>query len=147
VSQNRLTNSKQNRTPSFGDTVNGSLASVIRHIVILALTLSPAYAISEELWQRILSHLSSRKIAQLRLASQSFQCITKRMLERLIQEETPWFWKLELIEETYQRYCDALRLKSGITKSTKHDIDWLEGWEHLCILKKSIKGSGNRVRI
>jgi hypothetical protein len=61
------------------------------------------------------------------------------MLKRLIQEEIPWFLELEQIEEIFQKHCEAMRLNNPRFKGTKYYINWLEVWEHLQVLKKSIR--------
>jgi hypothetical protein len=78
----------------------------------------------EELRRLIVSNLASGDIANLRLASRSFLDVTKAMFRRLLLEEMPWFWEIDVIAETYQKRCDYFKSGDPTYADNRYGINW-----------------------
>jgi hypothetical protein len=92
-----------------------------------------------EIRDMILSHLSSRDIAQLQFISRSYRQLTKSLFRSLIQKEKPWFWELERLEQ-------VVHDRSNLNWK-RQDINWMTVWTGLQRLQSDVLGIRNRVRI
>jgi ribosomal protein S27AE len=110
----------------------------------------PFTGLPTELKNMIVSHLSSKDIASLRLTSRSFRQISRTVFRRLIREELPWFWEYDTLEE-YRLEClqyeNGLSQEAAATKHTQMTVNWLEIYTRLCIAKRTILGVQNRARV
>ena len=108
----------------------------------------------------VLSHLSSKDIGNLRLASRTFRQLPNRLFFRLVQDELPWFWEIDELRAACAEYCERLYnmqnpLLSQLLsvhavrerKLLERDMNWLEVYKKLCLLKKAMLGVRNRARI
>jgi len=119
----------------------------------------PFNNLPEELRRLIIAQLPSHDIASLRLSSRSFRELSKSLFKRLLQEEMPWFWEIEDVEEAYyakddkgspeQNENEGDKGESGDKKGTQkaEAVNWLEVWVQLQSLKRGINGVRNRVRV
>lgn len=111
----------------------------------------------------VLSHLSSRDIGNLRLASRSFRQLPKQLFLRLIQEELPWFWEFDELrageDKFWKLFLSESDSEDGLAPMSKADVlrsregnyvknlNWLGVYKKLCSLKKGMLGVRNRARI
>ena len=108
----------------------------------------------------VLSHLSSKDIGNLRLASRTFQQLPNRLFFRLIRDELPWFWEIDELRAACAEYCEPLyNMQNPLLSQLlsvhavrgrellDRDMNWLEVYKKLCLLKKSMLGVRNRARI
>jgi hypothetical protein len=113
-----------------------------------------------ELKDMVLSHLSSKDIGNLRLASRTFQQLPNRLFFRLIRDELPWFWEIDELRAACAEYCEPLyNMQNPLLSQLlsvhavrerellDRDMNWLEVYKKLCLLKKLMLGVRNRARI
>lgn len=106
--------------------------------------------IPAELKNMLLSHLSSKDIGSLRLASRSFRQLPKTLFRRLVHDELPWFWEHEYLEEKDLECLQKEReisLAGAKEEQASKNVNWLEIYKHLLIAKRSILGVRNRARV
>ena len=119
-----------------------------------------------EIRNMILSSLSSKDIVALRLVSRSFRQLPKQLFKRLIREDMPWFWEIDVVIEEDEEYWQNLHddrniekdmetqdvsadkedVKKAATKKSR-DINWLDVYRQLRVLQKGNLGVRNRVRV
>lgn len=122
----------------------------------------PFLRLPVELKNMVLSHLSSRDIARLRLVSRSFRQLPKQLFFRLIMDELPWFWEFDELKQLdddwwrewfkndnpeKQRPEHANRIKKSREGNFTENVNWLAVYRQLVVLKKGILGVRNRARI
>jgi hypothetical protein len=106
----------------------------------------PFGKLSAELQYHILTHLSSRDTAHLRLASRSFRQLPKRLFKHLIRQELPWFWEIDNSQELNNQYWKEDLAEVG-REYTPREPNWLTVYERLQVMQKGLLGVRNRVRI
>jgi hypothetical protein len=113
-----------------------------------------------ELKDMVLSHLSSKDIGNLRLASRTFRQLPNRLFFRLIRDELPWFWEIDELRAACAEHREPLyNMQNPLLSQLlsvhavrerellDRDMNWLEVYKKLCLLKKAMLGVRNRVRI
>jgi len=109
-----------------------------------------------EVQTMVLSHLSSKEIGSLRLASRSFRQLPKSLFLDLIKKELPWFWEFDELMELDAKYRAKVGHDNNDEMAKAHleeerskikKVNWLTIYKHLIVLRRSILGVRNRARI
>lgn len=91
----------------------------------------------------MLYRLTPKDVANLRLASRSFHQLPGRFFRYLIEENMPWFWEVDKLDECNQKYMGSI----FSSPRSRTDPNWLKIYQHLRVLQTSMLGVRNRVRI
>jgi hypothetical protein len=100
----------------------------------------------QEMKLLILTFLSKKDVANLRLVSRSFHHFPAVYFRWLIDEEMPWFWEVKELEDMDVEYLGRLDDAREHTRG-RRNINWLKLYSHLRILEQTMLGVRNRARI